>query len=119
MDRMSAQRRLATLIPNEAPHRFQPLLLIREGDPATIILELADSLSQDLVIIGAPHTSKSSQLSSTRVVHRVVVDSRCPVIAIGSAASSLTEEVRHMATAQVMPARSLQLNDGYITTRRG
>jgi nucleotide-binding universal stress UspA family protein len=106
LERMAARQRLTALVPNKARHRFQPLLLIREGDPAAIILDVANSLSQDVVIMGAPYISNPSRLISNSVVHRVVVDSRCPVITVRSAVSSIREEVHQMATPEALPTHS-------------
>lgn len=106
LERMAARRRLTTLIPNRVRHRFQPLLLIREGDPAAIILDVSNSLSQDLVIIGAPYISTNCRLISNSVVHRVVADLRCPIISVRSAASSIKEGVRQMATPEELSAHS-------------
>lgn len=100
--RLAARQRLSALVPNEARHRFQPLLLIREGDPATIILEEAASLSQDIVILGAPRSSKASHLLSSSVVHRVVLESQCPVITIKSAPTGFAEELHELTAAEAM-----------------
>ena len=61
--RMVARQKLASLVPREARHRDEPVLLIRDGDPGTIILDEAGSLSQDLVILGNPHSSIVSHAS--------------------------------------------------------
>lgn len=106
LDRMAARQKLTALLPNKARQRFQPLLLIREGDPAAVILDVANSLSQDIVIIGSSHPPNPSRLISSRVVRRLVVDSRCPVISVRPAASSLNQEVRQMAISETVPTRS-------------
>lgn len=100
--RLAARQRLSALVPYESRHRFDPLLLIREGDPATIILEEISSLSQDIVILGAPHSSRASRLLSVGIVHRVVAESHCPVITIKSISSSLVEEVHEATAAEVL-----------------
>jgi nucleotide-binding universal stress UspA family protein len=87
MARFEIRRRLASLVPKEARHKYQPALLIREGDPATVILDEARTSASDLVIIGSP--SGATQLLDNDVVHRVVTESACPVITVkfGSADS--------------------------------
>jgi nucleotide-binding universal stress UspA family protein len=99
---LAARRRLSALVPNEARHRLQPLLLVREGDPATIILEEAGSLSPDIVILGSPHSSTASRLFSSSVAHRVVLESKCPVMTIKSVPGSSAEEVHEVASAEAL-----------------
>lgn len=102
MTQLAARRRLSALVPNEVRHRFQPLLLVREGDPATIILEEAGSLSQDIVILGSPHSSTASRLFSSSVVHRVVLESHCPVITIKCTPANTTEVVHKVTNIEAM-----------------
>jgi nucleotide-binding universal stress UspA family protein len=101
-----ARRRLSTLVPNESRHRFSPLLLVREGDPATIILEEAGSLSADIVILGSPHSSTTSRLFSSSVAHRVVLESKCPVITIKSVPGSSVEEIHEVTRAETLSIHS-------------
>lgn len=86
-----ARQKLSGLIPKEARHRHQPVLLIQEGDPTRVIPEVAGSTSQDLVILGGAYPSFFSWLLGTNVVHRVVVEAKCPVITIKSPAGTATE----------------------------
>ena len=104
--RLALRHRLAALVPSEARHRFPPVLLVREGDPSTIVLEEAGSSSPDIVILGAPHSSMASQLLSGSVVHRVIVESKCPVITIRSISASSVEGVQESIPAEVMHTRS-------------
>ena len=92
--RMEARQRLCDLVPNEAKHSIQTLLLIREGDPATIILEEAGSLSEDIVILGSPHSSTAFRLLSSSIAHRVILESECPVITIKATLTSESEKVQ-------------------------
>ncbi len=80
--RFASRKRLLELIPKEARHRDQPLCVVREGDPAEIIAFESRSTSQDLLILGSPYPSVLSWLLGTSVVHRVIVDSPCPVVTI-------------------------------------
>lgn len=101
-----ARQRLSSLVPNESRHRFSPLLLVREGDPATIILEEAGSLSADIVILGSPHSSTTSRLFSSSVAHRVVLESKCPVITIKSVPGSSVEEIHEVTRAETLSIHS-------------
>ena len=106
MARLAVRRRLAALVPNEARHRFQPLLLIREGDPASIVIENTGSLSPDLVILGAPHSSRASRPLSSSILRRVVAESRCPVITLKSTSSGLADEIHELTPTEVTSTHS-------------
>jgi nucleotide-binding universal stress UspA family protein len=100
--RMVAQQKLASLIPSEARHRHEPVLLIRDGDPSTIILNEAGSLSQDVVILGTSNSSNLSRLLTNSVVHRVVIESQCPVITIRSFSAKSDEEINKITNTELM-----------------
>ena len=102
MAQFAARRRLSTLIPHEARHTFPPVLLVREGDPATIILEEAGLLLPDVVILGSPKSSTASRLFSSSIVHRVVLELECPVITIKSVPGSSAEEVHKVTRAEAL-----------------
>ncbi len=95
--KFGCRRQLSALIPNEARHKSPSLFLVREGDPAAIILEEAGSLSSDIVILGSPHSSTASQLFSSSVAHRVVLQSECPVITIKSVPGGSAEEIHKVS----------------------
>ena len=99
--RMVARQKLASLIPREARHRQEPVLLIRDGDPGTIILDEAGPLPQDVVILGKPKSSIVSRLLTNSVVHRVVIESQCPVITIKSPSAGSDEEMSKGTYAQL------------------
>jgi len=82
MSRFAARRRLFELIPKDARHRHPPVGLVCEGDPAEIIAAESRTTSQDLLILGSPYPSVLSWLLGTSIVHRVIVESACPVITI-------------------------------------
>lgn len=94
--RAMAQRRLCALVPNQSARRVQPAFLVREGDPATIILREAGAMSQDLVILGSSRPSKVSRLCDTSVFNRVVVDLECPVITIRPTEEAIAEYLRDL-----------------------
>jgi nucleotide-binding universal stress UspA family protein len=104
--RLAARRRVTALVPNEARHRHDPLLLIREGDPATIVIEETCSLSPDLVILGAPHTSRTPGFLSNNIVHRVISESRCPVITVNSTVLGLVDENRQLTSVEMTSVSS-------------
>lgn len=80
--RFSARKRLAELIPPEARHNVAPAYLVREGDPASVILSEAGSLSEDLIILGSSYPSAISWILGTSLLRRVVIESECPVITV-------------------------------------
>jgi nucleotide-binding universal stress UspA family protein len=84
--RSSAQRQLSSLVSDGAGQRDQHALLIREGDPAAIILSEGGAMPQDLIILGSAKPSTASYLLSDNVAQRVVSESQCPVITINPAA---------------------------------
>jgi len=104
--RLSAHRKLCSLISNETSHRHPPTLVVREGDPASIILEETRSLPQDVLILGSPNPLMVSRFLTNSVVHRVVVESQCPVITIGGGSVTSAEERRESAVAELMSNHS-------------
>jgi len=106
MTRLLTQRKLSALVPIEARHRHKPIFLIREGDPATIILDEAGSLPQDIVILGSPKPSMVSRILTNSVAHRVVVESQCPVITIKSSYRGSAEEIHGTGRTEAMSALS-------------
>ncbi len=98
--RAAALRLLSVLLPDRSAHVVQPVLLVREGDPAAMILREAGSMAQDLVILGSPHPSTASWLFDTGVVHRVATESRCPVIIIRPTSQATDEYLRVLGTTE-------------------
>jgi nucleotide-binding universal stress UspA family protein len=90
--RFQARQKLSGMIPKEARHRLQPDLLIPEGDPTKVIPDTTGSMAQDLLILGGPFPSLLSWILGTSVVHRVILESKCPVITIKSPIGSATEK---------------------------
>jgi len=99
MARFMARQRLSALVPSEVRHKCAPLLLIREGDPATVILHETGSLLQDVLVLGSSF-SMAPRLLTNSVVRRVIVESQCPVITIRSHLSSASESVDTNARAE-------------------
>jgi nucleotide-binding universal stress UspA family protein len=101
-----AYGKLSGLLPTEARHRHEPILLIREGDPATIILDEAGSFPQDVVVLGAPKPSMVSRILTNSVAHRVVVESQSPVITINSANVNAAGEAHEFTRTEEMSTHS-------------
>ena len=99
--RMVARQKLASLVPREARHKYEPVLLIRDGDPGTIILDESSSFPQDLVILGSPNSSKFERLLTNSVVHRVVIESQCPVITVKFPSPDSDEEISEETCAEL------------------
>ena len=97
--RFVTRQRLSALLPSGARHKCAPALLIREGNPATVILHEAGSLLQDVLILGSSF-SMAPRLLTDSVVRRVIVESQCPVITIRSHLSSVSESVDSSAKVE-------------------
>ena len=94
--RIAARRRLCASVPAEGRIGDHSSYLIRQGDPASIIL--AEAHSQDLVILGSHRAHMVPRLLRNRVVRRVIEGAQCPVIAINfSPAISCSAEARSAA----------------------
>lgn len=102
--RMIAQQKLASLVPRDAKHRHEPVLLIRDGDPGAIILDEAGSLAQDMVILGVPNSSMMPRLLTNSVVHRVAIESQCPVMTIKFPFASANQEMSRLTSVELTHA---------------
>ena len=56
--------------------------LVREGKPATTILETIDELSPDLVVMGTHGRSRLDHLLIGSVAERVIRKSPCPILTV-------------------------------------
>jgi len=117
--RFKARQKLSGLIPKEARHRHQPVLLILEGDPKTVIPDVACSTSQDLVILGGAFPSLFSWILGTGVVHRVIVEAKCPVITIKSPSDGAKERPfrREAIDAGATIVSSIECNEQTVSSR--
>ncbi len=104
--RVIAQDRMSALIPNQTGRGVQPILMIREGDPAAIILAEAGLMPQDLVILGSPDHSVVSWLLGTSVASRIMIEAQCPVITIRPTMAWTTEYLHESVDAGVGLAQS-------------
>ncbi len=53
MARFAARQKLSALIPSGARHKYPPVFLIRDGDPATAILHEAGHFSEGVLVLGS------------------------------------------------------------------
>ena len=97
--RFAARQGLCASAPTEARHGDHTNFLIREGDPASIILTEALSQSQDFVILGSHHNQMASRPLMNGVVRRVIHESHCPVITINTDSASSTREVLELTSS--------------------
>jgi nucleotide-binding universal stress UspA family protein len=104
--RFAARQRLCASVPTEARRRDHPNFLIREGDPALIILAEALSRSQDFVILGSHHDQMASRPVMNGVVRRVIHESHCPVITINTDSTSSAREIRELTTSEALSTHS-------------
>jgi nucleotide-binding universal stress UspA family protein len=93
MIRFGARQKLSELFQGDSRYKRQPDLIVGEGSPATVILDMVRSMSQDAVILGSPHSAHSCGFLSDGVVHRVVVESICPVMIVKSCAACSAEHI--------------------------
>ena len=94
---IAARRRLCASVPAERRPGNHSSFLIRQGDPASIIL--AEALSQDLAILGSRRAHMVPRLLRNRVVRLVIEGAQCPVITINfsPAATSCSAEAQSAA----------------------
>ncbi|MGB7549576.1 MAG: universal stress protein [Terracidiphilus sp.] len=116
--RLEALQRLSALVPNEARQSYQPAYLVKEGDPAAVILDEAGSMSQDVVILGSPHSSMVARPLTDSVVHRVVVESQCPVFTINSSSACCVEDTERSAGMESIPADARDSSDSRDNSER-
>jgi nucleotide-binding universal stress UspA family protein len=102
MIRFTARQKLSALFPAEGGHKNQPELIVSEGSPAPVILDTVRSMSQDAVILGSPHSPHSCGFLPDGVVHRVVVESICPVITVKSCAVCSAEHIHDRTRADTV-----------------
>lgn len=81
----STMRRLRTLVPAEAEPWCEPNYKVEHGQEADKILEVADALGADLVVLGISRkqagTGAMTHLVQS-IAHRVVTQARCPVLTV-------------------------------------
>lgn len=86
---------LAAVVPDEALNWCEARVVVTSGNPATTIVEIADSVAADLIVVGAPRAIAS-------VSHAVVANAACPVLIAHDTPGQVFERVR--ADADLAPA---------------
>lgn len=78
----SARLRLAALAANHDDLPWRPDIAVREGDPATQIVEEAACPSRDLIILGSSSLTSSGEEQGSGVIDRIIAEAHCPVITL-------------------------------------
>lgn len=73
---------LLNLITEETKLWSSPSIAIREGDAVTELPAEAAKVSADLIILGATGALKVARLFTTGVIHRVIAETKAPVITL-------------------------------------
>jgi nucleotide-binding universal stress UspA family protein len=81
----STLRRLKTLVPAEAETWCEPNYRVEHGSEADKIMEIANALGADLIVLGV-RGAEGGMGAATHLVesiaHRVVTEARCPVLTV-------------------------------------
>jgi nucleotide-binding universal stress UspA family protein len=88
---------LLQFIREEAEVWCTPITVVREGNPAKVILEEAHISCADLIVLGAVHASRAARLFMPGIVHRVIAEAKVPVMTLQE--SELVEEEPFSAIA--------------------
>lgn len=77
-------RRLRQALPADLDLRFSPEFMVETGSVASRIVNLADDLSADIVVMGAHGAGALSRLASRleSIVHNVICLAPCPVLTV-------------------------------------
>lgn len=87
------EEKLEALIPSEAGNGHEPTCLVKIGDAAEMILQTAQEIPADLIVLGvhAPGTLPGHSLGTT--VYKVICEAYCPVLtAAGEARRTAFDE---------------------------
>ncbi len=76
---------LSDTVPDDAKRRCHPAPIVRYGDAADGILEVATEIGADLIVLGvrdaAGHLGAATHLERT-IAHKVVAHAQCPVLTV-------------------------------------
>ena len=81
----STVRRLRALIPAEAQSWCEPNYRVEHGSEADKIMEVADALGADLIVLGVRGAEGGMGVAThllQSIAHRVVTQARCPVLTV-------------------------------------
>lgn len=79
--------RLEAWIPSEVARRMKSRRLVRKGDPAEEVLDLARKESADLIVVGAQHKRFSDTTVVGVTTERITRHATCPVLTVHREAS--------------------------------
>jgi len=78
----AAQKKLETLVPEEARQWCQPELVVEVGDPVKELVGYAQTERPDLIVLGLPAGKKFNSHFRTGVTYNVVAQAPCPVLTV-------------------------------------
>lgn len=90
--RDAARLRLAALVASHGDLPWPADIDVREGDPSALIVEEAICPFRDLIILGSSSLQPSGAGQKSSVIHRVIVEARCPVITLKRPATESLEK---------------------------
>lgn len=100
LDCPNCLERLRFLAPFNEMHGVPVDHVVTGGDPATIIIDAAERLSPDLIVLGAPSPSHHAEPSDTSTVVRVISAVAAPVLLVPEGhLHSEDEVIEEVATA--------------------
>jgi nucleotide-binding universal stress UspA family protein len=84
----ASERKLHDLAPRESGSFVEPAFLVEQGSPAEKILEVAERIHADLIVLGVREASGIPGAAThlpIAVAHKVIAQADCPVLAIHTA----------------------------------
>jgi nucleotide-binding universal stress UspA family protein len=81
----SLRARVRALVPPEAKMWCEPKAFIESGDPAQVILQLAEELAVDLIVLGTKHVSRFAGTKThlgMATAYKIVRQAICPVLSV-------------------------------------
>lgn len=82
----SMEHKLRELVPQEAELWCEPVCLVERGESAEKILDVANRRHAHLIVLGARPAKRLATHLNTGTVHKVVLQAKCPVLTVPSAA---------------------------------
>ncbi len=82
LDGRMATVHLRELVPSRLPSAGAPEVIVKMGSPANVIIEAAEKVAADLIVIGARGVGSLARLASHfgSVAHKIVCRAPCPVL---------------------------------------
>ncbi len=84
LDGRMATVHLRELVPSGLPLAGAPGVVVEMGSPANVIIDAAEKIAADLIVIGARGAGSLARLASHfgSVAHKIVCRARCPVLTV-------------------------------------